>query len=77
MSEVKIWDVFVRVFHWSLIICFSLNALLLDDESKWHQWVGYMVAGLVGFAHSVGLFRYETCPFFRFSAQSERHGDGL
>ena len=47
MSEVKVWDVFVRVFHWSLVICFSLNALLLDDESKWHQWVGYMVAGLV------------------------------
>ncbi|MDP4823524.1 MAG: cytochrome b/b6 domain-containing protein [Aestuariivirgaceae bacterium] len=47
MTNMKVWDIFVRVFHWSLVICFSLNALILDDESRWHPWVGYAVMGLL------------------------------
>jgi cytochrome b len=66
MSEVKVWDVFVRVFHWSIVICFGLNALVLDDESKWHQWVGYMVAGLVAFRILWGFFGTKHARFSDF-----------
>jgi cytochrome b len=47
MTTEKVWDPFVRLFHWSLLILMSLNAFILDDESKFHRWVGYTVAGLL------------------------------
>jgi len=50
-----VWDPLVRVFHWSLVVLFALNALILDDESKWHIWVGYGVAGLIAFRIIWGL----------------------
>ena len=49
MKTVKVWDPLVRLFHWSLVSAFAANALLTDDESKLHQWVGYAVIGLVAF----------------------------
>lgn len=48
MTEHKIWDPFVRVFHWSLVGLFTANALIVDDDSWLHEWVGYAVAALVG-----------------------------
>lgn len=47
MKRLKVWDPFVRVFHWSLVIGFTANALVLDDDGKLHQWVGYAVVVLV------------------------------
>ncbi len=47
MAEKKVWDPFVRIFHWSLLALMAANAFVLDDESKLHRWVGYTVAGLV------------------------------
>lgn len=47
MTEQKVWDPFVRVFHWSLFTLLVANAFVLDDESKLHHWVGYTAAGLV------------------------------
>ena len=47
MKNIKVWDPFVRVFHWTLVGCFAANALLLDPESKIHRVVGYVVVALV------------------------------
>jgi cytochrome b len=47
MKIEKVWDPFVRVFHWSLLVLISANAFVIDDESKYHRWVGYTVAGLL------------------------------
>lgn len=46
-QAVRVWDPFVRVFHWSLVTLFTLNIAILDDESKAHEWAGYAVLGLV------------------------------
>lgn len=43
----KIWDPFVRVFHWTLVSCFAANALFVDDESDLHLTIGYVIIGLV------------------------------
>jgi len=48
MTTHKIWDPFVRVFHWSLAGLFAANALIVDDDSWIHEWIGYAVAALVG-----------------------------
>ena len=47
MTATKVWDPFVRVFHWSLALLMIANAFVIDDESKLHHWVGYTVVGLV------------------------------
>jgi cytochrome b len=44
---VRVWDLGVRVFHWSLATLFLLNFAVLDEESKLHEWVGYGVVALV------------------------------
>jgi cytochrome b len=48
MPYTYVWDLFVRVFHWSLVVLFAANALVIDEDSKLHHWVGYAVVVLVG-----------------------------
>ena len=47
MSRVRVWDPFVRAFHWSLVAFFAANALFVDDDGKLHQWIGYAIVALV------------------------------
>lgn len=47
MKNYRIWDPMIRLFHWSLVAGFTANALVLDDDSKAHEWVGYAVIALV------------------------------
>jgi len=47
MRKVYVWDKFVRLFHWSLALSFTANALLIDEDSDIHEYVGYAVMGLV------------------------------
>ncbi len=47
MKKLKIWDPFVRIFHWSLVIGFAVNALVLKEDSNAHIWVGYAIVALV------------------------------
>lgn len=47
-GQVKVWDAFVRVFHWSLaglfLFCFATGDLWQHP----HEWAGYAIAALVG-----------------------------
>ena len=36
---VRVWDLFVRIFHWSLVACVFLNFLVEEGEAP-HQWIG-------------------------------------
>lgn len=47
MQRQQIWDPLVRVFHWSLVTLFTLNAFVTDPESRLHRLVGYAVLGLL------------------------------
>ena len=44
----RVWDLFVRVFHWTLVACVLLNSFVIDDGEDLHQWVGYLASALVG-----------------------------
>lgn len=47
-ATVKVWDPFVRVFHWSLATLFAVAYLTGDEIEKVHIAAGYTIAGLVG-----------------------------
>jgi len=47
MKRVRVWDLFVRLFHWSLVLLFAANALIVEEDSRTHEWIGYAVVGLI------------------------------
>lgn len=42
-----VWDLLVRVFHWSLVACVVANYALNEAGEDAHQWVGYAASALV------------------------------
>ena len=57
MTDHRIWDPFVRLFHWSVAVLFLANAMLTDPEGRLHETLGCaigvalalrLVWGLVG-----------------------------
>ncbi|MCW5771455.1 MAG: cytochrome b/b6 domain-containing protein [Rhodospirillaceae bacterium] len=46
-AEVRVWDPFVRVFHWSLLALFISAWLTGDELDSLHVAGGYAIAGLV------------------------------
>lgn len=49
MATVKVWDRFVRVFHWSLVASFAVAFLSGEERDlrPLHYWAGYAAAALV------------------------------
>jgi cytochrome b len=46
-ASVKVWDSFVRLFHWSLVCLFALAFLTGDESDRVHIAAGYGIAGLL------------------------------
>jgi cytochrome b len=44
---VRIWDPFVRVFHWSLVASFAVAWLTAEDWKALHMWAGYAAGSLI------------------------------
>ena len=43
-SEVRVWDLVVRLFHWSVVAGCVLNLAVFTDGKGAHRWIGYAVA---------------------------------
>ena len=42
-SKIKVWDLLVRVFHWTLVIAFFIAFVTEEDFLLLHLWAGYTV----------------------------------
>src|SRR3974390_2766443 len=47
LQTVPVWDVLVRVFHWSLVPLFALPSLSGEHAGQVHVIAGYAIAGLL------------------------------
>lgn len=48
-EKIKVWDIGIRVVHWSLVVLFFVAYFTGDDENMLHVYAGYGVLALVTF----------------------------
>ena len=65
-ARVPVWDISIRIFHWSLVIAFSIAYLTEDDLETLHVYAGYAVLGLVAFRILWGLVGTRYARFTQF-----------
>ena len=46
-DQTLVWDFFVRVFHWSVVVLFFVAYFTEDDVLSLHVWAGYILGVLV------------------------------
>ena len=61
---VRVWDLSVRIFHWSLVASFSAAWLTSSSRDETHQWIGLIAAALIAFRL---LWGFVGSPYARFS----------
>lgn len=47
VPRVRVWDPFVRLFHWTLALCVLVAFLTEDELEGLHTFAGYIVLGLI------------------------------
>lgn len=54
-SQIKVWDIVVRFFHWSLVSAFIIAFVTEDEWLGVHSWAGYLILALLGIRIIWGL----------------------
>ncbi len=47
--DTPVWDCFTRIFHWLLVIAFCTSQLTAEEWDTAHEYVGYIILGLIVF----------------------------
>lgn len=48
-NEIKVWDIAIRLFHWSLVLTFAFALVSAEQWDQLHIIAGYTVTGLIAF----------------------------
>ena len=72
--SIPVWDILVRVTHWSVAVLVLADLTVLDDDWAVHRWAGYAVLALVALRLVWGLIgpRYARFTAFPASLQAAR-----
>lgn len=65
-KSVKVWDLFVRIFHWSLVALFITAYFTAEDSESAHAIAGYAISGLLIFRIVWGFVGTEHARFRDF-----------
>ena len=71
-KAVPVWDIAVRIFHWSLAASFFIAYLSEDDFETLHVYAGYLVLALISFRLVWGLIGTKYARFSSFVCGFER-----
>ena len=71
-KQIRVWDPLVRIFHWSLVLAFTVAYLSGDEENNLHIYSGYLIFGLISFRLLWGIVgsRYARFSDFVYSPKS-------
>ena len=72
---IKVWDPFVRVFHWTLVLAFFIAYITEEDFLPIHTFAGYTVLTLLVLRIFWGLIgtRYARFSNFTYSPETIKH----
>ncbi len=62
---IRVWDAFVRIAHWSLVVTLA-GAWLTDDSGAIHEWLGYAALAIVAARLVWGAFGTRYARFRQF-----------
>lgn len=65
-NTIKVWDPLIRIFHWSLVVFFTIAFLTGEEAESLHVYAGYVVIGLVIFRILWGFIGPEHARFKDF-----------
>ncbi len=65
-NEIKVWDVFIRLFHWCLVVSFITAYVTENNYLDIHIWAGYIVLFLVAIRFFYGFFGSAYARFSNF-----------
>lgn len=78
--RISVWDPFVRIFHWSLVILVLSNIFITEEGEDLHEVFGYICSGLVvlrviwGF---IGPHNARFSSFFPTPARVKQHLEAM
>src|ERR1700712_5484311 len=67
MKPMKVWDLPVRLFHWSIVVLIFAAWLSQElNRMEWHVRIGYTILTLLLFRLAWGVFGSDTARFLKF-----------